>query len=106
MDIVALGQGSFSRYLSPPPSLIVALKFAFVHLLGLMEQAVQKLQYKGLVSLYPENKKIGLNKPVSVCAVNFTVSVCAINFTVSVCAVNFTYCQYVPLTSRIVSMCC
>lgn len=39
-----------------PPSLIVALKFT-VHLLGLMEQAVQKLQYKGFVSLYPENKK-------------------------------------------------
>jgi hypothetical protein len=57
IDIVALGRGFFSKYLSSPPSLIVALKFTFVDLLGLMEQAVQKLQYKGFVSLYPENKK-------------------------------------------------
>lgn len=68
MDIVALGQGFFLQVFKFPPSLIVALKFAFVHLLGLMEQAVQKLQYKGFVSLYPENKKNRFKQAgVSVC---------------------------------------
>jgi hypothetical protein len=57
MDIVALGHSFFLQVFKFPPSLIVALKFAFVHLLGLMEQGLQKLQYKGLVPIYPENKK-------------------------------------------------
>jgi hypothetical protein len=73
------GTGVFLQVFKFPPSLIVALKFAFVHLLELMEQAVQKLQYKGFVSLHPENKKIGLNKLVLVCAVNFTYSLCGLH---------------------------
>jgi hypothetical protein len=56
MDRVALGQG-FLQVFKFPPSLIVTLKFAFMHLLGLIELAVQKLLYKRLVSLHPKNKK-------------------------------------------------
>lgn len=57
MYLVALGQGFFLQVFKFPPLPTVALRFAFMHLLGLTEQAVQKLQYKGLVSHYPQNKK-------------------------------------------------
>jgi len=49
MYLVALGQGFFLQVFKFPPLPIVVPRFAFMHL--------QKLQYKGLVSHYPQNKK-------------------------------------------------